>query len=283
MSIDLHIHSTYSDGTKSPGELVGLAKRKGLSAISLTDHDTVDGVTEAADLCREDGFEVISGIEIGAKYSGMTIHILGYLFDPGSPVLRKALEKLQDARNERNRHILFRFKKTGIDISDAELLAVSRMGQAGRPHIAKILMKKGIVKTIDEAFLRFLRKGAEAYVSRFLYSAEEVFHIIREAGGIGVLAHPLQIQHAGMDLHGAIEKLTLLGMEGIETYYPTHSKKIRTSLMRSAAECNLVLTGGSDYHGEIRPGTTLAGGKNVTVPFSLLEDMKKRISGRSSK
>jgi predicted metal-dependent phosphoesterase TrpH len=157
------------------------------------------------------------------------------------------------------------------------------MGQTGRPHIAKILMKKGIVKTIDEAFVRFLRKGAEAYVSRFLYSVEEVFHIIREAGGIGVLAHPLQIQHAGMNLNSAIKNLTLLGMEGIETYYPTHSKKLRTGLIRSAIECNLVLTGGSDYHGEIRPGTTLAGGKNVTVPYALLEDMKKRISGRSSK
>ncbi len=283
MSIDLHIHSTHSDGTLSPGKIVDLAKRKGLQAISLTDHDTVDGVTEAIDLCKGDGFEVISGVEIGAKYSGITIHVLGYLFDTANSNLNKAIKKLQNARNERNGHILFQLKKSGIDISDAELSAMSGIGQTGRPHVAKILLKKGIVKSIDEAFSRFLRKGAQAYVPRFLYTVEEVFDIIKQAGGIGVLAHPLQIQNGGLNLIKAIEHLTSLGMDGIETYYPTHSKKTRTALIRSAEECDLVLTGGSDYHGEIRPGTTLAGGKNVTVPYALLKDMKNRALNSSLK
>jgi predicted metal-dependent phosphoesterase TrpH len=278
MAIDLHIHSTYSDGTMSPRDLVNLAKKKGLRAISLTDHDTVDGVTEAISSCKGDGFEVISGIEMGAKYSGITIHILGYLFDPNNSPLRKALKKLQDARNERNGHILLRLNKLGIDISDTELRNISRVGQTGRPHIAKMLLKKGVVKTIDEAFARFLRKGAVAYVPRFLYTVEEVFTLLRRAGGIGVLAHPLQIQHSDMNVTTAIEQLTILGMDGIETYYPTHSKKTRNILIRSAEACNLVLTGGSDYHGEIRPGTTLAGGKNVTVPYELLGKMKNRVS-----
>ncbi|MCK5515630.1 MAG: PHP domain-containing protein [Desulfobulbaceae bacterium] len=283
MSIDLHIHSTFSDGTMSPGELVVLAKKKGLKAISITDHDTVDGVVEAIDLCVGDGFEVIPGVEIGAKYSGITIHILGYLFDQGNVDFKKSLEKLQVARNERNGEILLRLKAAGIDISDSELRVVSRIGQTGRPHIAKILLEKGIVKTTEQAFSRFLRKGAEAYVPRFLFTAEEVFSMIRQAGGISVLAHPLQLQKTGINLTEAIEHLASLGMDGLETYYPTHSKKTRTGLVRSAAEFNLVLTGGSDFHGSIRPGTTLAGGKNVTVPYALLEEMKKRALNNSMK
>ena len=278
MSIDLHIHSTYSDGTMAPMDLVDLAKKKGLRAIALTDHDTVDGVTEAISSCKENDFEVISGIEIGAKFSDITIHILGYLFDPDNSTLRTALKKLQDARNERNGQILLRLKKLGIDISDEELRKISRVGQTGRPHIARILLKNGVVKTIDEAFARFLRKGAKAYVPRFLYTAEEVFALLRRAGGIGVLAHPLQIHRSDINLATAIEQLTVLGLDGIETYYPTHSKKTRKTLIKWAAAYNLVLTGGSDYHGEIRPGTTLAGGKNVTVPYELLGKMKTRVS-----
>jgi len=276
MSIDLHIHSTYSDGTMSPGELVDFAKKKGLQAISLTDHDTFAGVPEAIESCKGDDFEVIPGIEIGAQYAGIAIHILGYLFELENTDLRKALEKLQAARIERNGHILFQLKKKGIDISKEELHAVSQIGQTGRPHIARMLLKKGIVKSLDEAFTRFLRKGAQAYVPRFLYSVEEVFSLIRHAGGIGVLAHPLQIQNSGIDLFEAVEHLASLGMDGIETYYPTHSKKTRTTLIQFAEKYDLVLTGGSDYHGAIRPGTTLAGGRNVTVPYALLENMKNR-------
>ena len=276
MSIDLHIHSTYSDGTMSPGELVEYAKRKGLKAISITDHDTAEGVTEAAGLCSDSKLEFIPGIEVGAEFSGITIHILGYLFDPDNSELKKLLQRVQDARNERNKQILFLLKKTGIFISDRELRAISQTGQTGRPHIARLLFKKGFVKSIDEAFLRFLRQGAEAYVPRFVYTAEEVFNMIRQAGGIGVLAHPLQLQRAGMDLHTAIREMTGLGLDGIEVYYPTHSKKTRIALMRYVDEYGLVMTGGSDYHGDIRPGTTLAGGKNVTVPYDLLADMKVR-------
>ena len=278
MALDLHIHSTYSDGTMTPGGLVALAKKKGLRAISITDHDTVDGVTEAISSCRGNGLEVISGIEIGAKFSDMTIHILGYLFDPDNQALRTSLKKVQDARDERNGHILQRLKRLGIDISEEELRNVSGTGQTGRPHIARLLSKRGVVKTIDEAFTRFLRKGAKAYVPRFLYTAEEVFTLLRQAGGIGVLAHPLQIYHSDINLDVAIEQLAVLGMDGIETYYPTHTKKTRKTLIKSATACNLVLTGGSDYHGEVRPGTTLAGGKNVTVPYELLQKMKNRVS-----
>jgi len=277
MSIDLHVHSTYSDGTMSPKELVEYAERKGLQAISITDHDTIDGVDEAIAASKNDTFKVIPGIEIGAKYSDITIHLLGYFIDQNDQEFRKALEVVQDARNARNDEILFLLEKLGIHISKAELRTISQVGQTGRPHIAKILLKKKVVKTLDEAFKRFLRLGAPAYVPRFLYTAEEVFNMIHLAGGIGVLAHPLQLRSRGINLNNAIKELVTLGLDGIEIYYPTHSKKTRTTLLRYADECSLVKTGGSDYHGENRPGTTLAGGKNVTVPYELLEKMEQRL------
>ena len=280
MSIDLHIHSIYSDGTMSPKELIDLAKRKGLKAIAITDHDTVDGVTEAISLCSDGKLECIPGIEMGAEFSGITIHILGYLFNPENSELRKLLARVQDARNERNEQILLLLRKTGIYISHRELSAISQVGQTGRPHIAKMLLKKGVVKTIDEAFVRYLRQGAAAYVPRFVYTAEEVFNLIRLDGGVGVLAHPLHLRRTGMDWDIAIRELTHLGLDGIEVYYPTHSKKTRVALRRYVKEFNLVMTGGSDYHGDIRPGTTLAGGKNVAVPYELLEGMKDRATAR---
>jgi len=275
MSIDLHIHSTFSDGTMSPGELLDFAGRKGLKAISITDHDTVDGVLNFADK-KKDGPELVPGVEIGADFGGVTIHILGYLFDPENRALGKKLVRIQGERKERNRQILLLLKKMDIVVSGADLCRVSKLGQTGRPHIAAVLLKKGIVKSVEEAFRRFLRQGAAAYVPRFVYGAEEVFDMIRQAGGIGVLAHPLQLRRAGLDLDMAVRDLVQLGLDGIEVFYPTHSKKTRIALNNYADKYDLVMTGGSDYHGDIRPGTTLAGGKNVTVPYELLGRMKER-------
>lgn len=277
MSIDLHVHSTFSDGTMSPKELVVYAKKKGLRAISITDHDTVDGVGEALVSGEGERIEVIPGIEIGAKYGDTTVHILGYFFDMNHPDLKKKLKKIQDARVERNNEILNSLRRLGVNISEAELRAVSLVGQTGRPHIARMLMNKGVVKSFDEAFTKFLRQGAQAYVPRFVYAVEEMLDVIRLAGGVGVLAHPMQLQNSGENLQTAVKELTAFGLGGIEVFYPTHSKKTRAILMKYAQDCNLLMTGGSDYHGTIRPGTTLAGGKNVTVPYELLEDLKERV------
>jgi len=276
MSIDLHVHSTFSDGTMSPSELVEYADQKGLLAVSITDHDTVDGVGEALLSGERNGIEVVPGIEIGAEYAGTTIHILGYCFDIYHLELREKLKLIQDARVERNDEILLLLQNQGIEISAAELHAVSQVGQTGRPHIARMLIKKGFVKSFDEAFKLFLRQGAQAYVPRFVYPVEEMLNMIHLAGGIGVLAHPLQLQNSGLNLHTAIKELAGLGLGGIEVYYPTHSKKTRAVLMAYAQEYDLLMTGGSDYHGAIRPGTTLAGGKNVTVPYELFGNLKKR-------
>ncbi len=276
MSLDLHIHSTFSDGTMSPKDLVAYAKQKGLKAISITDHDTVDGVREGIAAGNIYGIEVISGLEISTNYRGTTLHILGYLFDVEDRRLLTALERLQHARNERNTEILSILLKDGIEITDADLARISGVGQTGRPHIAQSLIEMGVVKTMNEAFKMYLGQGAKAYVPRFGYEIEEALGIIATAGGVGVLAHPLQLQKTPIDLSVAMKELVSKGLDGIEVYYPTHSKKTKKTLEEYARKYSLVMTGGSDFHGSIRAGTTLAGGKNVTVPFELLEKLKLR-------
>ncbi len=282
MSIDLHIHSRYSDGTMGPEELIVYAKKKGLEAVAITDHDTVGGVREAIRQGRKLDLEVISGIEISAIYGETTVHILGYLFDMNNEVFLKAIDRLQRARIERNRKILQLLEKKGIHLQEDEIAAVSQIGQTGRPHIAKVLINKGLVADIDEAFGTYLGDDGCAYVQRFVFSAGEVLDLIHQAGGVAVLAHPMQLVKKGLELNSVIGKLVDQGLDGLELYYPTHSRKTRAALLQFVERYNLVVSGGSDYHGDMRPGTTLAGGKNVTVPASVLSGLKNRVCGSVS-
>ncbi len=274
MSIDLHTHSWFSDGTQSPTELVDLARRSGVSALSITDHDTMDGVAEALAAGVEHGVEVVPGLEVSVMHKKMALHILGYYMDPDNQTLNAALAVLQEARDGRNEEIIGRLKKFGIAATVQELKEISGHGQTGRPHIAKLLMNHGMVRSIPQAFDDYLRKGAKAYVPRFAYSAEKAIALIGDAGGIAVLAHPIQVDRSLSLLGSLLPVLKGYGLVGIETFYPTQSKKMRKRIRKFAEENDLLLTGGSDYHGEIRPGTRLAGGNNVFVPPELLEKMK---------
>lgn len=276
MTIDLHIHSTISDGTMSPSELVLYAAQKGLSAISITDHDTVAGVDEAVAAGQSLGVEVVPGIELSVLYHDSSVHMLGYLFDHHSRTLLTALRHLQDGRAVRNKKILSRLTSQGIDIHLRELEKIAGPGECGRPHIAKLLLEKNVVKTMDEAFEKYLGQGASAYVSRMMYDAGEAIKLIRDAGGISILAHPSPMDQAQGAFGGNLEDLVDLGIDGIEVYYPSHSRKFRKQLMTFAKQRNLLMTGGSDFHGAIRPGTSLAGGKNVSVPPGVLVKMKQK-------
>ncbi len=277
MSIDLHTHSTISDGTMSPSELVGYAHRKGLSAIAITDHDTIGGIGEAVTAGDFLGIEVVPGIELSVKYSQQNVHLLGYLFDYQNKDLHDALGQLQAGRIERNKKIISNLNKLGFPIEFNELTKTGRDGQKGRPHIAKLLMEKKIVGTMDEAFEKYLGKDGLAYASRFVYGAKEAISLIKNAGGIAVLAHPLKLDTVFDDFPRILNQLCDLGLDGIEVYYPNHTRKFRKNLMALAEKLSLLMTGGSDYHGSIRPGTTLAGGKNVSVPAALLLKMKERV------
>lgn len=276
MSIDLHIHSTMSDGTLTPKEIVKLAARKGLKAIALTDHDTFEGVQQAIDGAEGLDLEVVSGIELSVKCHGVSAHLLGYLFDHNSSKFQMALSDVQEGRIARNERILKKLSAFNIQISISELKNYAKVGQIGRPHIAKIMVKKGYSKSMDEAFDVYLGATGKAYTPRHLFAIDEAIDHIKKAGGIAVLAHPYTVYKSEIEFKGVVDELLGMGLDGIEAYYPAHSRKFRNEMIQLAIKKDLLVTGGSDYHGDIRPGTTLAGGKNVYVPAEVLGYMKKR-------
>jgi 3',5'-nucleoside bisphosphate phosphatase len=277
MSIDLHIHSIYSDGSQTPAELVRLAAGRRLSAISITDHDTMAGTVEALDTGEEQGVEVIPGLEISILHGDIYAHILGYGMERDDPDLIAGLSRIQKARDERNVKIIRKIVKLGIPITLEEVQGVSRVGQTGRPHIAKVLMAHGVVNNIIAAFENFLKKGAPAYVPRFVFDAEEAISMIKKAGGVAVLAHPIQIDQTLQSMPDLVAQLVGFGLDGIELFYPSQSANIRKKIRTIADRYKLIYTGGSDYHGDIRPGSHLAGGKNVVVPLTVLSALRGRI------
>lgn len=276
MAIDLHIHSTFSDGTMSPTRLVELAATRGLSGIAITDHDSVEGVDEAKIAGAHHGVTVVSGVELSVTCDGEQMHLLGYLFHHRSNELIQAFKKLQEGRDDRNRRILDILKSIGFSITTEELRKVAGPGECGRPHIARVMVEKGWVRSINQAFKDYLGNGKVAYCPRFLYAIDEAVDILHKAGGVAVLAHPLQLEYREGDVFQAIEKLVVQGIDGIEVYYPTHSLKFRKRLIDFCENRGLLKTGGSDYHGAIRPGTTLAGGKNMSVPDEYLVELLGR-------
>ena len=280
MAIDLHIHSHFSDGTMTPTELVGLASRKGLRAIALTDHDTVEGFAEAEKAGEETGLEVMVGVELSVSYQHHQLHLLGYGFDGDDPGLQKCLALLQQGRKERNRRILEKLKNLGIDLSPDELNSLAGQGQCGRPHIAMLLRQGKVIHSLEEAFTTYLGRGGAAYCSRFSYQLPEAIALIRKAGGLAVLAHPLHTFGEPAKLAAILPLFKDLGLDGIEAYYPTHSRRQRRDLVALATQLGCLTTGGSDFHGALRPQTTLAGGKNLAVPDEVLQEMKQRLAKR---
>ncbi len=278
--IDLHIHSTYSDGVLSPEAIVGLAQKKGLKAIAITDHDTVAGVTEAEKYGSRQGLEVISGIEISSWHGETPLHILGYYFQQEEASLSERLRKLQNARHTRNIRIIENLNRLGFAAELDDLIKYSKYGQTGRPHIAQMMVDKGYVKTVDEAFSRYLRRGGKAYADRFKYYSDEAIDMITRAGGIAVLAHPGCIDPSLKEIPVLLGDLANLGLGGVEVYYPTHSIKAVKALKEMAEDIGLLITGGSDFHGNTRSKSPFGGVKDSRVPAQLLEKMK---AGRKEK
>ncbi|TKB11224.1 PHP domain-containing protein [Desulforhopalus sp. IMCC35007] len=275
MTIDLHVHSTMSDGTMSPTELVDLAQKKGLRAIALTDHDTFAGYAEASRRGSAVGLEVLSGIELSVRLQDSHLHLLGYLFDCEDQVFLGRIEKLQQARDLRNEEIIAKLNALGITITSAELAHVSGSGQTGRPHIAQLLLHKKIVRSMDEAFDTYLGQSGSVYVSRFSYEVKEAIDFVHQAGGVAVLAHPYHLLKDDLENGALLGQLKDIGLDGVEAYYPTHIRKFRKQLIKLAEKYGLFITGGSDYHGTIRQGTSLAGGKGVSVPEHLVGIMRR--------
>ncbi|MFZ5448069.1 MAG: PHP domain-containing protein [Thermodesulfobacteriota bacterium] len=274
--IDLHVHSTASDGSYPPAEVVRLAKKGGLVAMALTDHDTVDGLPEAVAAGETYGVEVIPGVEISAVCPGGTMHILGLFVDYHNGLLDSRLAVLKQARLDRNPRIIAKLNDLGIPISLARVEEISGGGQVGRPHIARALMELGVVRDLQEAFDKYLGWHRPAYVSKFRFPPDQALAMIREAKGIPVLAHPFTLNLGSeFALKNRIMELKDLGLAGLEVYYSEHTPEQEALYLKLARELDLLVTGGSDFHGLNKPEITLgsmASQKNLT--YDLVEALK---------
>jgi len=280
--VDLHVHSTASDGSLTPEAVVALAKERGLAALALTDHDTIDGLDAALAAGARLEIEVIPGIEISARYpgGGGSMHILGYFIHPRHPGLDDQLAILQQARADRNPQIIAKLNKLGISITMDDVRAASGGGQIGRPHIARALVAAGYIAHVQQAFDRFLKSGGAAYVPKFRFPPDQAIALIRDAGGLAVLAHPFTL---GVGESPALKKLVgelkALGLSGLEVFYPEHSPGQQTFYLQLCREFGLVPTGGSDFHGDNKEGSDLGRGpQSPHLTYDLVEQLKARLS-----
>jgi predicted metal-dependent phosphoesterase TrpH len=237
--------------------VVRLAKAGGLKAIALTDHDTVDGLAEAVAAGERLGVEIVPGVEISAQCLGGTMHILGLFIEYHDGRLDERLAVLKQARIERNPQIIKKLNDMGVHITMERVEEISGGGQVGRPHIARALMEAGYVSSIQQAFDTYLRMGGKAYVSKFRFSPDQALAMIREAHGIPVLAHPFTLNLGAFALKNRIVELKGLGLAGLEVFYSEHSAEQETLYLKLAQEFDLLVSGGSDFHGQNKPEITL--------------------------
>jgi hypothetical protein len=278
--IDLHAHTTASDGSLTPEELVRLAKQQGVATLAVTDHDTVAGLSRAIAEGRQAGVEIIPGIEISCLFGETELHILGYFINPDDPRLQPALTRYLASREERNLRIVQRLRELGCDLTYAEVKAAAGAATVGRPHIAQALVRKGYVASVADAFDRYLADDAPAYLPRLLPSPAEAIGLIRQVGGIPVLAHPAYTARLKEPFEQVCATLKGLGLLGIEAIYSSHSRQ-QTDRYRSVSNNQgLLVTGGSDFHGEAKPNLLVGTGYgNLTVPPDLLEPMRALAAG----
>lgn len=265
--IDLHIHTVYSDGTYTPEKVVCKAKELGLKAISITDHDTVSGLEEALSVGKRIGVEVVPGVEMSADAGEDEIHILGYYFDWKDSHFLSQLEKFQTARARRNRKLIKKLESLGMPINYHELKGLAPRGVIGRLHIARLMVKKGYVPSIRAAFEEWLNPGKPAYVEKMKVSPFEIIKSLLKVKGIPVFAHPHLSKRDDL-----IPALVEAGLKGIEVYHSAHNGRVREHYLRIAQKYHLLVTGGSDCHGEAKDEILMG---KVRVPGSVLVQLKK--------
>ncbi|MBI1369291.1 MAG: PHP domain-containing protein [Planctomycetes bacterium] len=258
MPIDLHMHSTASDGTDAPAALAKLAAEAGLSAIALTDHDTTAGLAECAKACKRRKLTFVPGIELSTERGKPrgALHLLGYHIREDAPALRAVIDELQEARRMRNPQIVESLQKLGVDITLDEIAAeageagASGSATIGRPHIAAVLVRKGYAKSIQDAFRRYIGFGAPAYARKDNLAPQRGIEAIHEAGGVAVLAHPVQLKcEDDTELQQLVAQLVRAGLDGLEIWHSDHTPAMVDQYRRLAERYELIVTGGSDYHG----------------------------------
>ena len=274
--IDLHLHTTHSDGSLRPSEVLALAKAADVSALAITDHDITTGIPEALATGEELGIEVIPGVEISSFDGKSELHILGYCVNWKDKEFNDRLATLRASRHRRNPLIIERLRAAGLDVTYDEVKALAGTESVGRPHIAQLLMQKKYVTSAKEAFDRFLAEGKPAYVARELPSPAEAIRWIREAQGVAVLAHPTWIKETGDGLQTCVTALKEAGLGGVEVHYSTHSKAQTAGYLELAQRLGLLVTGGSDFHGLTKPDIEVGYGRgDLKVNPRLLDPLKE--------
>ncbi|HEX9155125.1 MAG TPA: PHP domain-containing protein [Nitrospira sp.] len=273
--IDLHLHTTHSDGSLRPSDVLTLAKQANVSALAITDHDITTGIPEAMATGETLGIEVIPGVEISSFDGKSELHILGYCVRWQDVEFNRRLATLRESRHRRNPLIIERLREAGLDVTYEEVRALAGTESVGRPHIAQLLMQKKYVSSAKEAFDRYLAEGRPAYVARELPTPAEAISWIREAKGVALLAHPTWVKESGEGLRTCVTTLKEAGLGGIEVHYSTHSKSQTAGYLDLAHRLDLLITGGSDFHGLTKPDIEVGSGRgDLKVNPRLLAPLK---------
>lgn len=274
--VDLQTHSTCSDGSLAPERIVERAAEIGLAAVALTDHDTVEGLPAFRAAGEAHGVETIDGIELSARTPYEKVDLLGYFVDPDDATLADAIERLQRSRAERLPKMLDALADLGAEISQADVREHAGSGAIGRPHVAQALVEAGYAEDVDDAFDTFIGDEAPAYVAKERIPAPEAIDAIHAAGGLAVLAHPCFVHP--MHFEDVLELLVEAGLDGIEVHYPKHDPQHVRFFSAKADEHGLVATGGSDFHGDVKPHIELGRGMgDLAVPYSVVERLRERL------
>lgn len=274
--IDLHLHTTHSDGSFSTADVLGFAKAAGVTAVAITDHDILTAIPEALDEGSRLGIEVLPGVEISSRWGEGELHILGYCFDWQNEQFNQRLKGLRESRHQRNPLIVHKLNELGLDITYDEVRRLAGTESVGRPHIARALMNKKLVTSAKEAFDRYLAEGRPAYVPRQLPDPAEAVRWIRDAGGVAVLAHPVWVRETPEGLARLVEELKAVGLGGMEVHYSTHNTRQIDQYLHLAKRLKLLVTGGSDFHGVTKPDIQVGRGRgDLKVSEKLLEPLKQ--------
>lgn len=276
--IDLHTHSNASDGSMSPKEVMVAAKAAGLSAVALTDHDTIVGIPEALAAAEILNIECIPGIELSAFYKGLEVHIVGLFLNIHDSTFQKRLQSFQDIRNARNLQMLQKMQNAGVSLSLDDFLKNSENFVLTRAHLAQYLLHIGYVSSIAEAFDKYLSPGMPFYVPKTGVSPKDCIEAIRENGGIAILAHPLTYQFRQAKLTECLNTLKGYGLQGMETYYSTFSDADHRAMSRLAKAHGLLASGGSDFHGAAKPHIHIGTGMGrLVIPYDVLDTLREHL------
>lgn len=274
MAVDLHSHSYFSDGSDSPEKLVAEASRLGLTALALTDHDNLNGVARARGAAANTSLELVAGVELSCEWNRGGFHLLVlFLTDRAGP-LQHRLTELQEARAQRNEIMVERLRELGFELTMEEVLQEAGGTGVGRPHIAQVMVERGYVASIAEAFDVYMAKGMPAYIPRKRLTPEDAIDLARQEGGVPIVAHPHTLGIPGEELDAELHRLADAGLVGVEAFYPEYDLEVREKLAERVRRAGLIPSGGSDYHGSYKPGLQLGVGfGDLVVPDFIYEEL----------